>query len=390
MDKRISASVKREKMAYKWVVLCVVLFGVFMSLLDQTIVSIAVPRLQHAFNTSIENIQWVVTAYILTLGIFTPAVAFLSRRFGIKRIYILSLVAFTLSSALCGWAWNLPSLICFRILQGIGGAALFPLANALLLRVFPPEQRGLAMGFYALPALLAPTLGPTLGGYLITYADWPSIFFVNVPIGLLAVFLSVKFLRELDVQKDLPFDLLGFVLVAIGLGLVFYALSDASITGWGSFEILSLLAAGCTALAVFVGMELRRERNHLQPLLHLSLFRNGPFLFSMLATVFLTVRLQSATFLFPLYLQESLGQTALQAGLMLLPYWRCLAHRRAPGRSPGGTGGNPSRSSAADCLHLATDLHRARFALLVVTDLTHCARAGAGPLLSAIDRHSNG
>jgi EmrB/QacA subfamily drug resistance transporter len=320
MDKRISASVKREKMAYKWVVLCVVLFGVFMSLLDQTIVSIAVPRLQHAFNTSIENIQWVVTAYILTLGIFTPAVAFLSRRFGIKRIYILSLVAFTLSSALCGWAWNLPSLICFRILQGIGGAALFPLANALLLRVFPPEQRGLAMGFYALPALLAPTLGPTLGGYLITYADWPSIFFVNVPIGLLAVFLSVKFLRELDVQKDLPFDLLGFVLVAIGLGLVFYALSDASITGWGSFEILSLLAAGCTALAVFVGMELRRERNHLQPLLHLSLFRNGPFLFSMLATVFLTVRLQSATFLFPLYLQESLGQTALQAGLMLLPY----------------------------------------------------------------------
>src|SRR6266567_501622 len=277
MDKRISAPVKREKMAYKWVVLCVVLFGVFMSLLDQTIVSIAVPRLQHAFATSIENIQWVVTAYMLTLGIFTPAVAFLSRRFGIKRIYILSLVAFTLSSALCGWAWDLPSLICFRILQGIGGAALFPLANALLLRVFPQEQRGLAMGFYAIPAVLAPALGPTLGGYLITYADWPSIFFINVPIGLLAVFLSVKFLREMDVQKDLRFDLPGFVFVAIGLGLVLYALSDASTAGWGSFEIISLFAAGCTALAVFVGIELRREHNNLQPLLHLSLFRNGPF-----------------------------------------------------------------------------------------------------------------
>lgn len=320
MNKRISVSVKREKMAYKWVVLCVVLFGVFMSLLDLTIVSIAIPRLEHAFHTSIENIQWVVTAYILALGIFTPAVAFLSRRFGIKRIYLFSLVAFTLCSALCGWAWNLPSLICFRILQGIGGAALFPLANALLLRVFPPEQRGLAMGFYAIPALLAPAIGPTLGGYLITYADWPSIFFINVPIGLLAIVLSVKFLRELDVQKELRFDLVGFVFVAIGLGLVFYALSDASTAGWGSFEILGLLTGGCIALAVFVGIELRQEHTNDQPLLHLSLFRNGPFLFSMLATIFLTIRLQSATFLFPLYLQQSLGQDALQAGIMLLPF----------------------------------------------------------------------
>lgn len=320
MGKHISAPVKAENGTYKWIVLCVVLFGVFMSLLDQTIVSIAIPRLEHAFHMSVGNIQWVVTAYILTLGICTPAIAFLSRRFGIKRVYILSLGAFTLSSALCGWAWSLPVLVCFRILQGIGGAALFPLANALLLRVFPQEQRGLAMGFYAIPALLAPAIGPTLGGYLITYADWPSIFFINVPIGLLAVALSVKFLREMDVQKELRFDLVGFVFVAIGLGLVFYALSDASTAGWRSFEILSLLAGGCIALAVFVGIELQREHNNDQPLLHLSLFRNGPFLFSMLATVFLTIRLQSATFLFPLYLQQSLGQDALQAGVMLLPF----------------------------------------------------------------------
>lgn len=176
------------------------------------------------------------------------------------------------------------------------------------------------MGFYAIHSILAPALGPTLGGYLITYTDWPGIFFINVPIGLLAILLAVKFLRELDVQKDLPFDFLGFVLIAIGLGLVFYTLSEASAAGWGSFEMLSLLAVGCTALAMFVGIELLKERNQRQPLLHLSLFRNGPFLFSMVATVFLTVRLQGATFLFPLYLQESLGQTALQAGLVLLPY----------------------------------------------------------------------
>lgn len=319
MDERISASRKREKLAYKWVVLCVVFFGVFMSMLDQTIVSIAIPRLQHTFDTTVEDIQWTITAYMLTLGICTPAIAFLSRRFGIKRIYVFSLIVFTLSSALCGWAWSLPSLICFRILQGIGGAALFPLANALLLRVFPPEQRGLAMGLYAIPALLAPTLGPTLGGYLITYADWPSIFFINVPIGLLAVLLSVRFLREMDVEKGLRFDLPGFLLVAVGLALVLYALSDASAAGWGSLEIISFLVIGSVALAMFVVIELRKERNRLQPLLHLSLFGNGPFLFSMLATAFLTVRLQSATFLFPLYLQESRNQTALEAGVMLLP-----------------------------------------------------------------------
>lgn len=320
MERNIAAPLKKEKLAYKWVVLWVVMIGVFMILLDQTIVSVAIPRLQQAFAMGIEGIQWVITAYMLALGIFAPAAAFLSRRFGIKRVYTISLVAFTLSSALCGLAWNLPLLICFRILQGIGGAALFPLANALLLRVFPPEQRGLAMGFYAIPTLLAPAIGPSLGGYLITYTDWSSIFFINIPIGLVAIVLAVKFLHEMDIQKDLTFDLLGFVLIGIGLGLVFYALSDTNIAGRGAFKGLGLLGAGGIALAVFAVVELRRERNNQQPLLHLSLLRNGPFLFSMLATVFLTIRLQSVTFLFPLYLQESQGQTALQAGVMLISY----------------------------------------------------------------------
>ena len=184
-----------RRLEYKWIVAAVVILGVFMSILDQTIVNIAIPRLQTAFGADIHSVQWVLTAYILTQGVITPTAAYFSDRFGIKRFYIISLAAFTVGSALCGIAWSLPVLIFFRILQGAGGAALFPLSITLLFREFPPHERGLAMGFFGVPALLAPALGPTLGGYIVTVADWPLIFYINVPVGILAIVLTITFLR---------------------------------------------------------------------------------------------------------------------------------------------------------------------------------------------------
>src|SRR6266702_7095609 len=182
---------------YKWVVATVVIVAVFMSILDQTIVNIAIPRLQSAFGADIHSVQWVLTAYILAQGVATPTAAFFADTLGIKRFYIISLIAFTLGSALCGLAWSLPILITFRVIQGLGGAALFPLSITLMFREFPPQERGIAMGIFGVPALLAPALGPTLGGYLVTYAGWQLIFYINVPIGILAIFLSILFLREL-------------------------------------------------------------------------------------------------------------------------------------------------------------------------------------------------
>src|SRR6266480_1048958 len=207
---------------YKWILAMVVILGVFMSILDQTIVNIAIPRLQTAFGAEVHSVQWVLTAYILAQGVAVPTAAYFADTLGIKRFYIISLIVFTLGSALCGLAWSLPILIFFRILQGVGGAALFPLSITLLFREFPPHERGTAMGFFGIPALLAPAIGPTLGGYLVTYAGWQLILYINVRIGIVALILTVSFLHEARPEGRASFDFPGFFLAAVGLGMVLY------------------------------------------------------------------------------------------------------------------------------------------------------------------------
>src|SRR5438874_11302136 len=207
MQVNVQAVQRTARLEYKWIVALIVIFGVFMSILDQTIVNIAIPRLQTAFGADIHSVQWVLTAYILAQGVATPTAAFFADTLGIKRFYIISLIAFTAGSALCGLAWSLPILITFRVLQGLGGAALFPLSITLLFREFPPQERGTAMGFFGVPALLAPALGPTFGGYLVTFVGWQAIFFINVPIGIVAIILSVILIREYRPQGQTRFDL---------------------------------------------------------------------------------------------------------------------------------------------------------------------------------------
>ncbi len=307
------------RLDYKWVVAMVVILGVFMSILDQTIVNIAIPRLQTAFGADIHLVQWVLTGYILTLGIITPTSAYFSERFGIKRYYIASLAAFTLGSALCGISWSLPVLIFFRVLQGAGGAALFPLSLTLLFREFPPQERGTAMGFFGIPTLLAPALGPTLGGYLVTYADWQSIFFINVPIGIFAIILATIYLHDAQPGPRTRFDFMGFFFAALGLGTFLYALSDASTDGWGSSTVLGCMAVGIISLAIFIFVELNIIRHEGQPLLDLRVFANGPFRASTIANIFVTFSLFGGIFLFPIYLQNIRSLSAFQAGLTLLP-----------------------------------------------------------------------
>ncbi|MBV9691625.1 MAG: DHA2 family efflux MFS transporter permease subunit [Ktedonobacteraceae bacterium] len=304
---------------YKWVVTFVVVLGVFMSILDQTIVNIAIPRLQTAFGADIHSVQWVLTAYILTLGIITPSSGFFADKLGTKRFYIISLSAFTLGSALCGLAWNLPVLIFFRILQAAGGAALFPLSITMLFREFPPQERGMAVGVFGIPALLAPAIGPTLGGYLVTYVGWQAIFYVNVPIGIMAVILVSLLIREYPTQSNLQFDLLGFLLVAVGLGMLLYGLSSASTDGWGSITVTGSISAGVVVLIIFTVVELLLANRGGQPLLDLRLFGNRPFLTSSIASIFVFVSLYGGIFLLPIYLQSVRGQSAFQAGVTLLP-----------------------------------------------------------------------
>lgn len=311
--------VSGKGLPYKWIVAIVVIFGAFMSVLDQTIVNIAIPRLQNAFGADLNSVQWVLTAYILTQGVVTPTTGFLTERVGTKRSYIIALVIFTAGSALCGLAWNLPILIVFRILQGVGGAFLFPLSITLLYREFPPQQRGLASGIFGIAALLAPAVGPTLGGYFVTYADWPLIFFVNVPVGILAVILGIWLLREIPSERRVSFDLPGFVLAAGGLAALLYALSDASTDGWSSVKVLGLLIAGLLILCFFVVVELRIAERGGQPLVDLRLFANGPFLSSNITNALMTFAFFGGLFIFPIYLQNLRSLNAFQAGLLLLP-----------------------------------------------------------------------
>src|SRR5713101_700499 len=250
----------RRGLDYKWIVAMVVIIAVFMSILDQTIVNIAIPRLQIAFGANLNGVQWVLTAYILTQGVVTPTTAFFADRFGTKRFYIIALTIFTASSALCGLAWSLPVLIFFRVLQGVGGACLFPLAITMLYREFPPQQRGLASGLFAIAALLAPAVGPTLGGYFVSYVDWRLIFFVNVPIGIAGVLLAIVLLREVRTGTRTRFDVPGFILAAVGLAAVLYGLSDASADGWGSAKVLGSLIGGAIVLCFFVAFELNLAR----------------------------------------------------------------------------------------------------------------------------------
>jgi EmrB/QacA subfamily drug resistance transporter len=287
---------------YKWIVAMVVIIGVFMAILDSTIVNIAIPRLQSVFGADLHSVQWVLTAYILAQGVATPAAAFLANRLGIKRFYIMSLAAFTLGSALCGLAWNLPLLITFRVLQAIGGAALFPLSLTLIFREFPPQERGAALGLFGVPALLAPALGPTLGGYLVTYADWPVIFYVNVPIGIAAVILASIFLRELRDETRQSFDAVGFIFSTIGLACVLYGLSSASTDGWGSTTVVSTLIVGSLALVIFVVVELVIINSGGYPLLDLRIFTNASFTISTIANVFVVFALFGGLFLLPVYL----------------------------------------------------------------------------------------
>jgi EmrB/QacA subfamily drug resistance transporter len=304
---------------YKWIVAMVVIIGVFMAILDSTIVNIAIPRLQSVFGADLHSVQWVLTVYILAQGVATPAAAFLANRLGIKRFYIMSLAAFTLGSALCGLAWNLPLLIAFRVLQAVGGAALFPLSLTLIFREFPPQERGSALGLFGVPALLAPALGPTLGGYLVTYADWPIIFYVNVPIGIAAVILASIFLREQRDEFRQSFDVAGFIFSTIGLACVLYGLSSASTDGWGSTTVLSTLIVGSLALVIFVVVELVIANRGGQPLLDLRIFTNASFTISTIANIFVVFALFGGLFLLPIYLQILRGQSAFQAGLLLLP-----------------------------------------------------------------------
>jgi DHA2 family multidrug resistance protein len=301
--------------AYRWWVLFTVVFGAFASILDATIVNTALPRIQKDFNADLHLASYVATGYILAAGVIVPATAFLANRFGTKRVYLASLTLFTIGSALCGIAPNIDLLIAFRILQGAGGAALFPLSFAMLFAVFPQEERGRANGIFGIPVLAAPALGPSLGGFLTQYADWRWVFYVNLPIGIIGVALGMRVLRESKLQPDLQFDVTGFVLAASGLGLLLFGLSNLAYDGWSNTGTVSgPILISLVLLAAFVPVELSKAK----PLLNLKLYLRSNYALGTGVILIGTVALFGPGFLLPQYLQGLRDQTPFEAGMLLL------------------------------------------------------------------------
>ncbi len=306
-------------MSYKWIVASVVIFGVFMVLLDTTIVNIAIPRLQNAFGAGLTDVSWVATGYTLAEGVGIPLTPFFSAYLGNKRFYLLILALFTVGSALCGLAWSLTALIAFRILQGMAGASMIPMSITLLYSEFPPEERGTAMGALGLPLLVAPTLGPTVGGYIVTFVDWRVLFYINVPIGILGVLLASIFLHDSRPEGGRYFDVPGFLCSSVGLASLLYAFSSAGTDGWSSATVFTFLMIGLGSLVIFVVVELLTIDNGKQPLLDLRVFRSISFTGGNLALLTTIFALFGALFLTPLYLQNLRGLSAYAAGLVLLP-----------------------------------------------------------------------
>ncbi len=309
-----AAAAAQAAVPNKWLVLITVVFGAFVAILDNTIVNTALPKLQAVFGAGIHESSYVATGYTLASGVVVPATGFLANRFGIKRVYLASLAAFTVGSALCGLSWSMGVLIVFRILQGAGGAALFPLAFAILFQAFPPEERGRANGFFGIPVLFAPAIGPTIGGYLVQYVDWRWIFYVNVPIGIAGLIIGLRILRESPPQRHLRFDVPGFVLAAAGFGLLLYGASNLAYDGWGSLLTVSgPLVAAAVLLVAWVTVELRVR----QPLLNLRLFTQRNFLIGNLLTWIGTIGIFGPAFLLPQYLQNLRGLDPFPAGVLL-------------------------------------------------------------------------
>jgi EmrB/QacA subfamily drug resistance transporter len=301
---------------YKWRVLGTVIFGVFMVILDTTVMNVAFQALRTEFGGNINDTQWILSLYVLALGISTPLAGFLADRFGSKKVYLGGLAVFGLGSLLSGLATSLPMLIVARGIQGVGGGIAMPLGTALLLQAFPHNEQGRALGIFGIAGLVAPALGPVLGGWLVDQNLWRVIFFINPPIALVAVLLGTRFLREHSYPAKPSFDLAGVVTEVIGFGAILYAASIAAHKGWGSPTVLAFFAVGAVSLIAFVLVELYVAKD---PLMDLRLFRRPVFLNASLLGWVVTVALFGAGFLMPLYLQSLRGHTALNTGLILLP-----------------------------------------------------------------------
>jgi len=313
-----SVAVPAERQINPWIIAAAVMLGTFMEVLDTTVVNVSLPHIAGSLSASVDEATWVLTSYLVSNAIILPMTGWLSNHFGRKRILMTSIAGFTIASVACGLAPSLPFLIVFRIIQGATGGGLQPLSQAIMLEAFPPEGRGKAMAFWGLGIVVAPMLGPVMGGWITDNYTWRWVFYINFPVGILALIMSYLFIFDPKYisRRSSRVDYMGICLLAIGIGALQIMLDKGQEDDWmGANFIRVLLVMTIVGLAWFVINELLEN----QPIVDLRVFKNRSYAAGVFLMTVLGFVLYGSTVLIPIFLQQLLGYPALNAGWAMLP-----------------------------------------------------------------------
>jgi EmrB/QacA subfamily drug resistance transporter len=306
---------RRVRLSYQQIIAMIYVAAMFMTILDVTIVYVALPSVARSFSVSPAATDGVIVGYLVSLAVWIPASGWVGDRFGTKRTFLTAISLFTVASALCGLSQSLLELVLFRVLQGAGGGMLTPVGMAMLYRAYPPEERARVARLLVIPTVMAPALGPLVGGALVDSLSWRWVFFLNVPIGVAALAFSALNLREHRERAGERFDVAGFVLAAVGFGLFLFAFSEAATLGWASPVIIAAAAGGTALIALLVRVEVRTAA----PMIDFRLLRYRLFGVANLASLFASGGFLGLLFIAPIWLQTGRGLSALVSGSSTAP-----------------------------------------------------------------------
>jgi DHA2 family multidrug resistance protein len=306
-----------ETGARKWIITITVIMASLIELIDTSIVNVALPQMMGNLGATLDEVAWVVTAYVVANVIVIPMTGWFASKFGRRNYFAGSIILFTVASFFCGHATNIWELVIFRFIQGAGGGALLSTSQSILVETFPPEELGLANGLFGLGVVVGPTIGPTLGGWITDNYSWPWIFYVNIPIGIVAAFLTFSYIRDSQHAREVgSVDWLGIALLVVGIGSLQVVLERGESEDWFSKTYILVLAiVAVLGVVAFIWRELTAEH----PVVDLRVFRDRSLAVGTVFTFILGFGLYSSVFIFPVFVQNLLGFTAMQTGLILLP-----------------------------------------------------------------------
>ncbi|MGE8035605.1 DHA2 family efflux MFS transporter permease subunit [Lysinibacillus sp. NPDC093692] len=299
----------------KKVLLTVLIFGCFLSTLNQTLLNVALSNLMGVFSVSATTVQWLATGFMLVNGVLVPITAYLMKRFSTRQLFISSMLFLLVGSIFCAVAPNFTTLLIGRMIQAVGAGIIMPLLMSIVMFIFPPEKRGSMMGLIGLAMIFAPAIAPTLAGFVIDYYSWRWLFIGIIPFVVIVIFMAMKYLINVSETANTKLDVMSVILSTIGFGLILYGFSNAGSHGWDDNIVIVTILVGIMTTALFC----LRQMKSSDPLLNLSVFKNKVFTLTSIINIIVTMMMYADMILLPIYLQNGRGFTALDAGLLLLP-----------------------------------------------------------------------